>query len=140
MRINLFKHRSSQSVLMEAVAMHESVWGYKTWLAHAAGCQKSYISQALAGQQELRLEHMIGLIEFWGLSKKERDYLLDLVSFERAGNLPLRVYYLERMNRTLRRLRRRTIELRSGGPLKSVRRTSLTRSHTMRQSPVSAQG
>lgn len=89
--------KSSVEVLKRQVQLHASEWGYKTRLAVAAGCQKSYISQVLAGIHPLQVEHMCGLAEFWKATETELEYLINLVSYERAGTSGLRNYYRRRL-------------------------------------------
>ncbi len=64
--------------------------GYRSKLAAAAQCQKSYISQVLNSGAHLSCEQAIGLSLFWKLSELETEYLLELVNLEKASFGPLR--------------------------------------------------
>ncbi|MFX6794117.1 hypothetical protein ABTH15_20060, partial [Acinetobacter baumannii] len=71
--------------LLLQVAAHAGEYGYKSKLAVAAGCQKSFFSQVLNAHVHRTPEHALGLARFWKLNRLERDYFLELVNHARAG-------------------------------------------------------
>ena len=69
---------------------HLSVKGYRSKLADAAGCQKTYLSQILKSNAHLTPEHAIGLAAFWGFNSLETDYWLGLVNLGRTSHFQLK--------------------------------------------------
>ncbi|MCX6116432.1 MAG: DUF4423 domain-containing protein [Proteobacteria bacterium] len=96
--LNYFQFKTSTEILKYHVQNNESVRGYKAEIAVVARCQRSYISQILSGSQQLKVEHAVGLAEFWKMSALERDYFFDVIHCEQAGNSALKVYYTKRVN------------------------------------------
>src|SRR5476649_1674839 len=89
--VNVFSFMDYISFLRAKLKENASVYGYKAQLAEAAGCQRSYISQVLGeGSVHFTLEHTLGLAQFWNLSEAEKDYLIHLVLFARAGTKALK--------------------------------------------------
>jgi uncharacterized protein (TIGR02147 family) len=89
MAANLFGTTDYKKYLRAVVEENRGEYGYKSKLAEAAGCQKSFFSQVLNGHVHLTPEHAIGLARFWRLNNLERDYLLELVNYGRAGTKAL---------------------------------------------------
>lgn len=74
--------------------------GYKTELATAAQCQKSYLSKLLSGEHtHLSLEQAMGLTEFWNFDEQETDFFLELVLLARAGSRELEKKITKRLER-----------------------------------------
>lgn len=83
--MNIFRYLDYRKLLLAQIEEHRGIRGYKSKLAMAAGCQKSYLSQVLHSHQNLTLEHGVGLSKFWGLNEQESEYFLDLILLGRAG-------------------------------------------------------
>jgi uncharacterized protein (TIGR02147 family) len=64
--------------------------GYQGKLAEGAGCQRSFLSQALNGPVEITPDHAAGMAKFWNLNDEESEYFLLLVSHSRAATAPLK--------------------------------------------------
>src|SRR5262249_55560726 len=64
--------------------------GMRKQLATVAGCQPSYLSQALHGRVHLTEDHLAGIAEFLQLKADEAEFLLLLLREERAGTSVLR--------------------------------------------------
>lgn len=79
-------------IIKEKIELNKGVIGYKTLMAKACGCQKSYLSQVLRGQTHLTLDHAYGLCSFFQLTDMERDYFLNLLQIQRSGNIEFREY------------------------------------------------
>jgi uncharacterized protein (TIGR02147 family) len=71
---------------------NQSIRGYQSAMAKAAGCQRAYLSQVLHSHVQLTPDHAFGLAQFFGLSDDERSYFLDLVASERANSKSLRIW------------------------------------------------
>ena len=87
------------------IKANSALWGYRTQLAAAAGCQKSFLSQVMISHVHLTPYHAIGLSEFWALNEGETDYFLALLEHARAGSPRLRARLEARM-RVLKRDRK----------------------------------
>lgn len=84
-----FDHSSYRAYLLE-LCDHPEARGLRKQLSAAAGCQPSYLSQALHGRVHLTEEHLAGIAGFLRLKAEEAEYLLLLLRAEKAGNKVLR--------------------------------------------------
>ena len=94
---SVFEYKSYLDFLKKMIAINKNTYGYKAKLAEAAGCQRSFLSQVLAGQTNFGPEHAIGLTVYWDLSSAETDYFLTLVSYARASIRSLKEYFAEKL-------------------------------------------
>lgn len=79
------------------IERHRDVHGYRTQLAAAAGCQRSFFSQALNSHVHLTPEHGYALAKYFGMDDDERAYLVDLMIADRAGTAELREFQLKKL-------------------------------------------
>jgi uncharacterized protein (TIGR02147 family) len=91
--ITPFDYTSYKAFLIDLIDLHGNVRGYQGRLSEAAGCQPSYLSQALKGKQELSADHAFGIATHIGLSVGERNYFLTLTYLSKARGPKLRAYY-----------------------------------------------
>lgn len=77
---------------------NSDVKALKSKMAAAAGCQLSYLSQAMAGKVHLTPDHGYGIAKFLRLGEAETEYFMLLVQFKRAGSREHRNYISERLN------------------------------------------
>lgn len=99
--MSVFNHLDYKKFLREKISENKSVHAYKSKLAEAAGCQRSFLSQVLTGHVHLTADHAVGLAEFWGLNTRQTEHLLDLVAHARSGTKNL-TRFLERRIRSRR--------------------------------------
>ena len=83
---SVFESLDYKRYMRQQIAAHGDVYGYKSRLAAAAGCQKSYLSQVLNGAHDLTLEHAAGLAAFWQLPRLDGEYFMELVNWARASS------------------------------------------------------
>src|ERR1700722_8117600 len=95
--MNLFENTDYKDVLHTQIAANRDRRGYRSELAQAAGCQLSFLSQALHSHVHLTPDHAAGLATFWGFDHDERDYFLELVNLARAGSQVLKKILLKRL-------------------------------------------
>ncbi|MGH1469303.1 MAG: TIGR02147 family protein [Bdellovibrionales bacterium] len=76
--------------------------GVITRLAEAAGCQRSYLSQALSTQVNLTSDQVYNISTHLDLGEEEQDYLLLLLEHEKAASH----LYKKRLNQKLESLRK----------------------------------
>lgn len=85
-----FDHSSYRAFLDRVCATEGKSRGFRAGLARAAGCQPSYLSQALNGKVHLTEDHLAGIGAHLSLRPEETDYLLLLLRLEKAGTEKLR--------------------------------------------------
>ncbi len=95
--MNIFSTFDYKKFLRAQVDAHGSEYGYKSKLAEAAGCQKSFFSQVLNSHVHLTPEQALGLAKYWKLLPRERDYFLGLVNYGRAGTEELANHLKEKL-------------------------------------------
>lgn len=95
--MTIFSTMDYKKYIRTQVEANAEEYGYKSKLADAAGCQKSFFSQVLNSHVQLTPEHALGLSKFWKLNPKEREYFLELVNFARAGTKELSDYIKEKL-------------------------------------------
>ncbi len=64
--------------------------GHQAEMARAAGCQASYLAQALNSKVELTPDHAAGIANFMNLKGHELEYFLNLVNLSRASTPELK--------------------------------------------------
>jgi len=70
--------------------------GVQTRLAKHVGCQQAFLSRVLAALADLGPEQAFGVATYFNLSRLEKEYWLNLVSQNRAGNEDLKNYFNEK--------------------------------------------
>lgn len=75
--------------------------GATSLLAEAAGCNRTYISQALTSKVQLTVDHIVGIAGFLKLSDEEADFLILLNLHERATSKKTEAAIEKRMNKII---------------------------------------
>ncbi|MBS1963963.1 MAG: hypothetical protein JST04_17255 [Bdellovibrionales bacterium] len=101
----LYDFTSYKDYLRHEIARNREVYGYQTRLARAAGCQRSFFSQAMNSHVQLTPEHACGLAKFFGLNDEQRAYLIDLLLLDRAATPELREFQRKKIARAQTRSR-----------------------------------
>jgi uncharacterized protein (TIGR02147 family) len=96
---NLFDFTDYKAFIAAKVEENAAHRGYRTQLAQAAQCQKSFFSQVTRSHVHLTPDHAMGLCEFWAFDHVESEYFLALVDHARSGSPRLRAMLAERMRR-----------------------------------------
>jgi uncharacterized protein (TIGR02147 family) len=97
--MNVFKALDYKQALREAISENRAEYGYKTKLAEAAGCQKSFLSQVLNSHVDLTVDHAVALSNFWKLDTDAAEYFVDLLLYARAGTEPVKLLIKRRLDR-----------------------------------------
>lgn len=71
--------------------------GERRKMADHLGCQMSFITHVLSGEKHFNLEQIFSLAKYLGLSIPETDYIVQLLSFNRAGTVALKEYYRQKL-------------------------------------------
>jgi uncharacterized protein (TIGR02147 family) len=100
--MNIFGSIDYKQVLRGIIDEHRLEYGYKTRLAAAAGCQKSFLSQVVNSHVHFTVDHAAALASFWHLNPAESEYFVDLVQLARAGNESLRRLLKRKLERQKR--------------------------------------
>jgi uncharacterized protein (TIGR02147 family) len=93
----MYSAHSYKDVLTFAVEHNKGISGYKTKLAEAANCQKSYLSQVLKTHVHLTPDHAVGIADFWDFNSDQTNFFLNLVYLERAASPKLKKVIEERL-------------------------------------------
>jgi uncharacterized protein (TIGR02147 family) len=90
--MNVYKFENYKELLRAKIKEFKATRGIVAKMAEAAGCQRSYLSQALNTHVHLTPDHAFGLSEFFGFNSDERNYFLLLVDYGRAGTRALKTH------------------------------------------------
>lgn len=90
--MQIFSFTDDIQVIREFLKENSGIRSVKSKLAEAAGCQLSYLSQALAGKVFLTPDHAFGISKFLRLNEVEAEYFMLLVQVKRAGAREHRSY------------------------------------------------
>lgn len=89
-----------KAYLANKIEENKMVKGYRGFLAEAANCKKSFISQVLNSHVHFTPDHAASLAEFWRLTAAETTFFIDLVLYARAGAPALKKVIHERLQLT----------------------------------------
>ncbi|MBC7386116.1 MAG: TIGR02147 family protein [Cryobacterium sp.] len=103
----LYDFADYKEFLKHTIAENHEIYGFQSKLAEAAGCQRSFFSQALRTSIHLTPEHAIQIAKYLGMPADEQAYWLDLISFARAGTAELRDFHRTKLDK--QRVRVRTL-------------------------------
>jgi uncharacterized protein (TIGR02147 family) len=94
---NLFEFNSYKEYLREILKEKKTERGFQAKLAKSAGCQASYLAQALTSKVELTPDHGMGISRFLGLGPLETEYFLNLLHYSRASSRELKAHLERKM-------------------------------------------
>lgn len=98
MRLNIFEYDDYKSFLRDYISSQETR-GAVAELAQSAGCDRTYLSQALNGKVQLTADHIINLGEALNMSESEKNYFLHLLLHDRAGSSSARVLLKRKLDK-----------------------------------------
>lgn len=100
MKHSLFEYLDYRQYLIDILEeQSKTVKASKTRLAAALNCQLPFISQVLSGEKDLSLEQIQKLSEHFDFSEEEANYMIDLLSYCRAGTEALKSIFLNRLKK-----------------------------------------
>lgn len=97
--MDVFKFTDYKKFLAAKIEENASQRGYRSQLAEAAHCQKSFFSQVTHSHVHLTPDHAFGLCEFWAFDPMESEYFLAMVDLARAGSSRFRSSLETRMRK-----------------------------------------
>ncbi|MBL7669716.1 MAG: TIGR02147 family protein [Bdellovibrionaceae bacterium] len=83
--MSLFNYEDYKSYLKALVRQRSKERGFKSFLAKASGCERSYLSQILNGKAHLTSDQAFSLSGGLGFDDSERTYWMVLVELSRAA-------------------------------------------------------
>lgn len=95
----LYTYTDYKKYLSDIIDENESVRGYKSQLAEAAQCQRSFMSSVINSHVHLTPDHALGLAEFWKFNSDSTEYFLEMVHYGRAATPALRSHLLKRLKK-----------------------------------------
>ena len=102
MSVSIYNYKDYKKYLSEMCKKENSnLKGPKARLAEFIGCQLAYLSQVLNGEANLSSEQAEACNRFFGHNKRESNYFLSIVHYEKAGTSNLKKFYLEQINEIL---------------------------------------
>lgn len=75
-------------------------WGIWSQIAKAAGCQSTYLTQAMKGRAELTADHAIGIADFFELTHEETQFFILILDYERAATKKLKDFLYDKIRKT----------------------------------------
>ena len=114
--MNIFKYHDYKKLIEDIIEQNRESRGYRSRLAEAAECQKSFFSLVINSSVHLTPEHTVNLCTFWSFNRQQTEYFIELVNLARCGNPRLRRYLEGR----LESLRKEREDLNKRYPGKSV--------------------
>ncbi|OQW50450.1 MAG: hypothetical protein A4S09_01255 [Proteobacteria bacterium SG_bin7] len=91
--MNIFEIENYKKIIKNRLlGFPKKGYGQLKKLATFLNVNTTFISQVVNGEKDFNLEQATLVCEFLGLSELESEYFLSLVSFDRAGNEPLRKF------------------------------------------------
>ncbi|MBL7671673.1 MAG: TIGR02147 family protein [Bdellovibrionaceae bacterium] len=85
---NIFEYKSYKKYIQSLILSYGR--GAVGKLAEAAGCNRTYLSQALNSKIHLTPDHVYGIADFVGLTNEEQDFLILLLLYERSASRKVR--------------------------------------------------
>jgi uncharacterized protein (TIGR02147 family) len=117
MSLSVFHAPDYRAFIRASAASVQPSRGIWAKLAVAAGCQPTYLSQAMKEKCHLTPDHALGIARYFKLSEDETDFFLLLLELERAGTPELQKYLRSKIEKVRReredlsaRLKKPTLE------------------------------
>ncbi|MBL6991518.1 MAG: TIGR02147 family protein [Bacteriovoracaceae bacterium] len=96
--MNIFKFQSYKKYILSYVkSLPNGGRGELSKIARALRIHNTTLSQVLKGSKNINLEQALELTNYLILNERETEYLLMLVSYERAGSIKLKKYLLSQI-------------------------------------------
>jgi uncharacterized protein (TIGR02147 family) len=89
-KLSIYNYLDYKLFIKHVISSSQPKRGALSQLAKHAGCQASYLSQALKGKVHLSSDQVFGIGRFLGQSEEETEYFLALLNYARASGLELR--------------------------------------------------
>lgn len=83
--MSIYNYTDYIKYIQEIISANSSIRGYQSRLSEAAKVHNSYFSKVLSGAVDLTLDQAIQLADFWHFNQEEKEYLICLVNYRRAG-------------------------------------------------------
>lgn len=100
--ISVYEFKEYKAFLRNLAGGRSPLRGVKAQIAKAAGCQATYLSQVLHGKIHLSAEQLEKVARSFNFSADETDFLLLLLSKDRAGTHELKAHYQKKIDERIK--------------------------------------
>jgi len=107
----LFNYTDYKKYLNDQIDQNEHVRGYKSLLADAAGCQRSFMSQVLNGPVHITPDHAVGLAGFFKFGPDATEFYIELVHYGRAATPALRGHLAKRLKAIQTKMKEESVRI-----------------------------
>ncbi len=97
--MNIYSANSYRQILEIKLQENESRRGYKSLMAEAAGCHRSYLPQVLSRTADLTLDQGARLTKFWKMTEDEAEFFIELLHLEKATSEELKQIIQRRLDK-----------------------------------------
>ncbi len=101
MKLDIYQYDDYRLFLDELISKNTTTKGFRTRLASAARCQKSFLSQVMAGNVHLTPDHAANIAGFLKFDRDETSFFIDMVIYARAGSESLKEFLRDRIRRNI---------------------------------------
>jgi len=98
-KLDIYQYDDYRQFLSDLIRKNSAIKGFRTKLASAARCQKSFLSQVMTGSVHITLDHAANIASFLRLDREETAFFIDLVIYARAGSETLKNFLRDRFAR-----------------------------------------
>jgi transcriptional regulator with XRE-family HTH domain len=106
--------------ILEGLIQQDKKAGTKSRLAVYIGCQPAYVSRVLSRQADLSSDQLLKAAGFFNLSEFEKEFLMDVLQENRAGDHATKSFFRARAEKTLEKVRQLENRLRANNKLSSA--------------------
>ncbi len=100
-KLDIYQYKDYRLFLTDLIVKSTAIKGFRTRLATAARCQKSFLSQVMTGNVHLTPDHAANIASFLKFDREETSFFIDMVSYARAGSDTLKSFLSERIGRNI---------------------------------------
>jgi uncharacterized protein (TIGR02147 family) len=97
LKLDIYQYEDYRLFLTDLIGKNASIKGFRTRLATAARCQKSFLSQVMTGTVHLTPDHAANIATYLKFDHDETSFFIDMVIYARAGSEALKTFLMERI-------------------------------------------
>ena len=97
MKLDIYQYDDYRLFLTDLIGKNTATKGFRTRLAAAARCQKSFLSQVMTGSVHLTPDHAANIASFLKFDRDETSFFIDMVIYARAGSETLKNFLRDRI-------------------------------------------
>ena len=98
MKCNIYEYLDYRKFIQDLIKIRpDNGRGERKKIADVLNCQMAFITHVLSGEKDFNHEQILKIAQHFHLNQSEKEYLLDLLSFNRAGTKDLKIFYEQRL-------------------------------------------